>query len=364
VKNAGDAPSSYSYTYFYLSSDTTVDPGDTNLGRIYISSLAAGSGKTVSYTVMVPSGTTAGSYYLCILADGTARIGEQNENNNAWSGSVAVTGPPLPDLVAVSVTGPASGSPGGIISVQATIRNGGTASSGKTRAGFYLSSDPTITTGDTFLGSAAIPVLGVGTTTTLSGYVMIPVGVFPATYYLGVIADDSAAVGETDEGNNAACSSGTIVLSAIPAGTVEDQVEAAIIRYTNLERVNAGLPPLTGKPHLSAIARAHSLDMKVRNFFSHYNPDGRDPFERMIAGGYMYWCAAENIACTSYFTENSVTDEVGRYFVQDMWMESPGHRENILDTCVTEIGVGVVYESDRSSAPYGFIATQNFGKPR
>jgi uncharacterized protein YkwD len=364
VKNAGDAPSSYSYTYFYLSSDTTVDSGDTYLGRVYISSLVAGSAKTVSYTVMVPSGTTAGNYYLCVLADGTARIGEQNEDNNTGSCSITVTGPPLPDLVSVSVTGPASGSPGGIISVQATISNGGTASSGETRAGFYLSRDPTITTSDTFLGSVPLPVLGTGTTTTLPGYVMIPAGVTPATYYLGVIADDSATVVESDEGNNAACCSGTIVLSATPAGTVEDQVEAAIIRYTNMERVNAGLPPLAVSPQLSAIARAHSLDMKVRDFFSHYNPDGLDPFERMVAGGYTYWCAAENIACTSYFTGSSIPDEVGRYFVQEMWMESSGHRANILNTCVTEIGVGVVYESDRSSSPYGFIASQNFGKPR
>jgi uncharacterized protein YkwD len=364
VKNTGAVSASYSYTYFYLSRDANIDSSDAYLGRVYMSSLSPGASKTVSYSVTVPAGTSAGSYYLVVFADGTARVGESLEDNNAASAGISVTGPPLPDLAAVSVTGPASGSPGGIISVQATISNGGTASSGETRAGFYLSHDPTITTGDTFLGSVPLPVLGAGTTTSLSGYVMIPVGVTPGTYYLGVIADDSASVGEPEEGNNAACSSGTIILSAIPAGTVEDQVEAAIIRYTNLERVNAGLQPLTVNPHLSAIARAHSLDMKVRNFFSHYNPDGRDPFERMIAGGYTYWCAAENIACTSYFTESSVPDEVGRYFVQDMWMESPGHRENILDTCVTEIGVGVVYEPDRSSSPFGFIATQNFGQPR
>ncbi|NYT07502.1 MAG: hypothetical protein GKC05_04515 [Methanomicrobiales archaeon] len=364
VQNTGSVSASYSYTYFYLSQDTTIDTGDTYLGRIYTSSLAPGASKTVSYSITLPSGTPAGSYHLCVMADGTARVGESHEDNNVASAGITVTGLPLPDLVAVSVTGPATSSPGGIISVQATVRNGGTAPSGETRAGIYLSGDSSITTGDILLGSVSLPGLATGSTTTLSGYVMIPVGVTPASYYLGIIADDTAVVEELDEGNNAACSSGTIAISPGPAGTIEDKVEQAIIRYTNLERINAGLTPFSENPQLSSIARAHSLDMKVRDYFSHYNPDGLDPFERMIAGGYTYWCAAENIACTSYFTQSDVPDEVGRYFVQDMWMKSPGHRENILDTCVTEIGVGVVYESDRSSSPYGFIAAQNFGKPR
>jgi uncharacterized protein YkwD len=46
-----------------------------------------------------------------------------------------------------------------------------------------------------------------------------------------------------------------------------------------------------------------------------------------------------------------------------MWMQSTGHRENILSASYTEIGIGVVYESDRSSSPYGFIATQEFARP-
>jgi uncharacterized protein YkwD len=127
--------------------------------------------------------------------------------------------------------------------------------------------------------------------------------------------------------------------------------------------VNAGLQPLANNPTLTSVARAHSLDMKTRNFFSHSNPDGLDPFERMAAAGYTFSSAGENIAATSYFTLTSNPDDVARNFVQNMWMQSSGHRDNILGKYYTETGIGVVYESDQSSSPYGFIATQVFARP-
>jgi uncharacterized protein YkwD len=184
-------------------------------------------------------------------------------------------------------------------------------------------------------------------------------------YYLGTILDQPNEIRETDEGNNIACDRSPVqIAQSVPGESVEAKVEAAIFSYTNQERIAAGLSPLAVNPVLTSVARAHSLDMKERNFFSHTNPDWISPFQRMSAAGYDYSAAAENIAAISLFTLQSNPDEVGRYFVQQMWMQSTGHRENILSPSYTEIGIGVVYESDRVSSPYGFIATQNFGRPR
>jgi uncharacterized protein YkwD len=245
------------------------------------------------------------------------------------------------------------------------VKNDGTAYSGNTGAAIYLSPDSSITQADTYIGLVSVPSIAAGSSVSLNGNVAIPSTVPAGSYYLGTIIDQANSVSETNEGNNIAYDSTPVsITQTVPGGSVEAQVEAAILKYTNQERTAAGRLSLSQNAVLTSVARAHSLDMKNRNFFSHTNPDGLDPFQRMNAAGYYYWAAAENIAATSYFTLSSNPDEVGRYFVQEMWMKSTGHRENILSTSYTQIGIGVVYESDRSSSPYGFIATQDFGRPR
>jgi len=382
VRNEGDALASSSYVYSYLSTDTTRDSGDTYLGRVYVSSLSAGASRTVSYSVTIPSGTS-GQVYICALADGNGRISEKDEGNNAGNsrpvnvqaGAVPSPTPTptpkptpsitlKPDLVALSVNGPDTGTTGDYLAVQVSVRNGGTSSSGSTGAALYLSPDTVITPGDSYIGSLSVPSVAAGASVTASGNVAIPATVPAGIYYLGTIIDQANTLSETNEGNNIACDSGTVqIAQSLPGGSVEAKVEAAIFKYTNQERIAAGLTPLVQNFLLTSVARAHSLDMKERNFCSHTNPDWLSPFQRMAAAGYQYSAAAENIAAISSFTLSSNPDEVGRYIVQEMWMQSSGHRENILDTTFTEIGIGVVYESDRSSSPFGFIATQNFGRP-
>jgi uncharacterized protein YkwD len=381
IGNAGDVPASSSYVYYYLSADTGIDAADTYLGRVSVSSLSAGDSLTVSYSVTIP-GRTSGQVYLCALADGNGRIPEKDEGNNAGCSTPVsvqngqVPGPtptstPTPsllmrsDLVALSVDGPATGTTGSAFAVQVSVRNGGITSSGSTGAAFYLSPDTVITPGDSYIGSLSVPSIPAGASVTASGNIVIPATVPAGMYYLGTIIDPPNEIRETDEGNNIACGSRPVqIVQSVPGDSVEAKVEAAIFNYTNQERIAAGLSPLAGNSVLTSVARAHSLDMKERNFFSHTNPDWISPFQRMSAAGYDYSAAAENIAAISLFTLNSNPDEVGRYFVQQMWMQSTGHKENILSPSYTEIGIGVVYESDRISSPYGFIATQNFGRPR
>ena len=380
IRNAGDAPASSSYVYYYLSTDTTSDSGDIYLGRSYVSSITAGASRAISNSVTIPS-KISGQIYLCALADGTGRVSERDEGNNAGtstpvkvqSGEAPDPTPAptptsslilKPDLVAISVSGPDTGTAGSSLSLQVSVRNAGTTSSGRTAAAFYFSPDTGITPGDVYIGSISVPSVMAGSSEIVSGTVMIPATVSAGRYYLGTIIDPADAIRETNEGNNIACDSGPVQVTWSAQGDpVELRVEAAILKYTNQERSAAGLSPLAENPVLTSVARAHSLDMKERNFCGHVNPDWITPFQRIAAAGYNYKAAAENIAATSSFTLGSDPDEVGRYIVQDMWMQSSGHRENILDSEFTEIGIGVVYESDRSSSPFGFIATQNFGRP-
>jgi len=97
-------------------------------------------------------------------------------------------------------------------------------------------------------------------------------------------------------------------------------------------RESKGLSRLQWDPALGGVAQAHSQDMYDRSFFSHTNPDGEDPFDRMSAAGISYESAAENIA-KGYTTGQAVLNG---------WINSPGHRANIENAAYTHHGLGYV----------------------
>lgn len=131
------------------------------------------------------------------------------------------------------------------------------------------------------------------------------------------------------------------------------QVEQRIFYYNNIERANAGEPPLKWDEQLAIIGRDDCVDMAARGFFDHINPDGETPSDRAIRHGYQvekdfgsYFRVGvgENIAMLSNY--HGTPDELAR-FIMDAWMNSPGHRANIVDSFdqrFTVIGVGVAYD--------------------
>jgi uncharacterized protein YkwD len=108
------------------------------------------------------------------------------------------------------------------------------------------------------------------------------------------------------------------------------RTEADVIGLTNRERAGAGLTPLAPDPLLTAAAQAHSVDMVARDFYSHTSPDGSKPWDRAAAAGATRRSIGENIACG----QRSPAEVV------EGWMNSPGHRANILKPDFTHIGVG------------------------
>ena len=376
LQNQGNASASSSSLSLSLSGDRTLDPGDTSAGQVMVSPIAPGATRTVSSSVRIPDGAT-GTCSLCARADANSRIRESDEENNtacsmailiyAGSSPTPDQTPPLTltsDLVAASMTSAGTGTAGGILDIWMLVRNDGTSYTRTTDAAVYLSPDQAISPADTYLGLVQVPSLNGGSSVTLNRTLSIPSTVPAGTYYCGIILDHANILVEADEGNNIACSPAPVIITpAQPGDSVEAQVEDAILRYTNQERVAAGVAPLVRNGLLTTVARAHSLDMKERDFFSHTNPDRLTPFQRMDAAGYVYRSAAENIAASSSYTLASSPDEVGRHLVQDLWMNSRGHRETLISPKYTEIGIGVVYDPDKSASPYGFIATQDFGRP-
>lgn len=119
--------------------------------------------------------------------------------------------------------------------------------------------------------------------------------------------------------------------------------EQEILALVNKERRERGLGTLQYHAEIQKVARAHSTDMYVRGYFAHINPDGKDPFDRMSAGGVQFSYAGENLALAPTVA-----------MVHQGLMNSPRHKENILKPEFTDLGIGVY------RGPYGLMVTQNF----
>lgn len=112
--------------------------------------------------------------------------------------------------------------------------------------------------------------------------------------------------------------------------------EKQVTDLVNKERAKRGLNPLTYDWELSRVARYKSQDMKDNNYFSHTSPTYGTPFQMMKSFGITYKTAGENIA-RGYNTPESVVNG---------WMNSSGHRANILNSTYTRIGVGYVKDGN------------------
>jgi len=119
-----------------------------------------------------------------------------------------------------------------------------------------------------------------------------------------------------------------------PTTTTSDvnAFEQEVVKLTNAERTKAGLKALQTDDKLMAAAREKSQDMQSKKYFSHTSPTFGSPFDRMKALGITYKSAGENIAQGQRSPQEVV----------QAWMDSPGHRANILNANYTHIGVGYV----------------------
>lgn len=120
--------------------------------------------------------------------------------------------------------------------------------------------------------------------------------------------------------------------------------EAAVVTLVNQERAQAGCGPVRANPPLAALAGAFSKDMATRGFFGHDDPDGDTPWDRAAQAG-LAGLGGENIARGQGDAES----------VMKAWMNSPGHKANILNCEFRTLGVGAHF------AAGGPWWTQDFG---
>lgn len=136
--------------------------------------------------------------------------------------------------------------------------------------------------------------------------------------------------------------------STRPVVRGDSSFEGTVLTLVNQERVKAGCASLTNDSRLAKAARAHSADMAARDYFDHTTPEGVSFAQRISDAGYRYRMAAENIAAGQSSPAS----------VMKGWMNSSGHRANILNCKLKHIGVGLAYAS--GGRPFW---TQDFATP-
>jgi uncharacterized protein YkwD len=135
-------------------------------------------------------------------------------------------------------------------------------------------------------------------------------------------------------------------------------LERQIHQLINVNRVASGLEPLESDAELAKIARAHSEDMVARKYFKHIDPDGQSPMKRAEAAGYKVCrLTGENIYQNNLYSQVITEKKHTTYDWNSMakiaattvkgWMDSEGHRQNILNKNYVKEGIGVaIAEND------------------
>ncbi|GFE69627.1 CARDB domain-containing protein [Chroococcus sp. FPU101] len=207
LKNQGNAGvAGYSnYTNFYLSTNTTLDSSDLDLGYDYAYSLAAGASQTstLSY-VHLDESLTTGTYYLFAKADGDNSVLESNENNNVFYRAINITEAPKADLTITSLVAPQQVTAGDALSVTFTLKNQGNASTGwyGSDTKFYFSRDTILDAADTYLDQVSSYSIDPNTSVTETASIPLSSRLAGGTYYLIAQADGNNDIVEKNENNN------------------------------------------------------------------------------------------------------------------------------------------------------------------
>ena len=203
VRNQGNGQSAATTLRYYRSTDATVSSSDTQVGTDPVSSLSASGTSAESISLRAPS--SAGTYYYGACVESVS--GESDTGNNCSAAvTVTVGAAPAPDLVVDSPTVTnSSPTAGASFTLNATVRNQGNGQSAATTLRFYRSTDATVSTSDTEVGTHAVGGLAASGTSDHSTGLTAPSNA--GTYYYGACVESVSD--ETDTGNN--CSSAVTV---------------------------------------------------------------------------------------------------------------------------------------------------------
>lgn len=147
---------------------------------------------------------------------------------------------------------------------------------------------------------------------------------------------DNDSASKNSNSNSGNTSGNTSTTTPSSQNVTADQKLA--VELLNADRAKNGLSALKTNSQLTSLAGNYAQDMIDRNFFAHNNPEGQTPFDRMKNAGISYTYAGENLAINSNVTA-----------AETAFMNSSGHRANILNKNYTDVGVGVRYNNNGSA---------------
>lgn len=162
-------------------------------------------------------------------------------------------------------------------------------------------------------------------------------------------SEPELASGRAAAGADPIVASRTAITAASAAPGPQSPVQQQVLALVNQERREAGCDPITLDRRLIQAANRHASDMARRGYFDHESPAGEKAGSRVTGAGYPWRRYGENIA----------KGQDSPYRVMADWMKSPGHRENILDCRLGQMGVGLALAAD--DTPYW---VQDFATPR
>ncbi len=336
VRNQGSGRSDSTTLRYYQSADSTITTDDTEVGTDSVFRLDASSNGDESISLTAPS--TAGTYYYGACVDAVSE-GSDTTNNCSAAVTVTVGAASAPDLVVnvptVSESAPAAGAR---FTLSAAVRNQGNGRSGSTTLRYYQSTDPTITTGDTEVGTDSVS--GLDASDSGDEWTSLDAPPTPSTYYYGACVD--AVTGESDTTNNCSLAA-TVTVGSAPAPdlvvdtpTVSESAPAAGVRITLSATVrNQG----SGRSDSTTLRYYQSTDSTITTGDTEVGTDsvsGLDASESgdesisltapSSAGTYYYGACVEAVSDESDTTNNclaAVTVTVGAAPAPDLVVDTP-----------------------------------------
>lgn len=159
---------------------------------------------------------------------------------------------------------------------------------------------------------------------------------FGAIFLWGCSSDETDSTGDVGEpapfGADGPFNDPTRTVGGSSETCIDGEFQCDVFELVNAERLAAGLPPYAYNTDLALAAQDHARDMVQQDYFSHSSLDGRSFSDRVNETDYTGFPSGENIAAGQRDPES----------VMSSWMNSPGHRNNILSEGSNEIGIGFV----------------------
>lgn len=145
----------------------------------------------------------------------------------------------------------------------------------------------------------------------------------------------------------------TLAIFGLQAASAASLSASEVATLTNKERTKRGLKALTVNGQLQAMAEAKAADILTQQYFEHVSPDGKTLVDLAKEAGYGYTLVGENLALGNFGSSAAVVKG---------WMNSPGHRANILKGKFTEIGIATVTGTYKGREVW--VSVQEFGRPK